>query len=60
MGAEMRALMSRFLRDQTGVTAVEYGLLVACICVALIQGLSMFQSSFATALNTLSSAIGSH
>ncbi len=56
----MRALISRFLRDQAGVTAVEYGLLVACICIALIEGLTMFQSSFTSALNTLSTTIASH
>ncbi len=60
VGEAMRALISRFLRDQAGVTAVEYGLLVACICIALIEGLTMFQSSFTSALNTLSTTIASH
>lgn len=56
----MRDLMSRFLRDQAGVTAVEYGLLIACICVALIQGLTMFSSSLNGAFNTISGGLTSH
>jgi pilus assembly protein Flp/PilA len=54
----MRALILRFLRDQSGVTAVEYGLLVACICVALIQGMSMFSSSFNGAMFAIVNALG--
>ena len=32
----MRATISRFLRDQSGATAIEYGLIAAGIAVAII------------------------
>jgi pilus assembly protein Flp/PilA len=39
----MKALCARFLKDESGATAVEYGLIAAGISVAimtLVQGLS--------------------
>jgi pilus assembly protein Flp/PilA len=38
----MGILLAKFLRDERGATAIEYGLIVACISVAIIavvQGL---------------------
>jgi pilus assembly protein Flp/PilA len=32
----MQTLFSRFLRDETGVTAIEYGLIAALISVVII------------------------
>ena len=32
----MRNLVSRFLRDESGATAIEYGLIAAGIAVAII------------------------
>lgn len=34
----MKSLFLKFLRDNSGVTAVEYGLITAMIAVALIGG----------------------
>ena len=34
----MKSLIYRFIRDTSGVTAVEYGLITAMIAVALIGG----------------------
>ena len=34
----MQNLMSRFIKDESGATAIEYGLLAALIAVALIGG----------------------
>jgi pilus assembly protein Flp/PilA len=36
MGFKMIALVKRFLRDQSGASAVEYGLIAAGILVAII------------------------
>jgi len=41
-GSRMRKLLQRFLRDEDGATAIEYGLIAAGISVAIItvvQGL---------------------
>jgi len=34
----MKSIFFRFLKDDSGVTAVEYGLISALIAVALISG----------------------
>ncbi|MGU7772858.1 Flp family type IVb pilin [Burkholderia sp. MR1-5-21] len=44
----------KFLRDEQGVTAIEYGLLASLVAVALIAGATLLGSS----LNTLFSSIG--
>ena len=35
----------RFLRDRSGATAIEYGLIAAVICVAVIGGVSSLDQS---------------
>ena len=32
----MKTLVSRFVKDESGATAIEYGLIAACISVAII------------------------
>lgn len=44
----MRALINRFLRDESGVTAIEYGLIASLVGVAAIVGMT----SIGTALQT--------
>ena len=39
----MRILVSRFLRDESGATAIEYGLIAAGIAVALLASLLYWQ-----------------
>ncbi|WP_418152355.1 Flp family type IVb pilin [Litorimonas sp. RW-G-Af-16] len=34
----MQNLMTRFIKDESGATAIEYGLIAALIAVALITG----------------------
>ena len=43
----MQNLMSRFIKDESGATAIEYGLIAALIAVALIVG----AGNMGTALN---------
>ena len=38
----LRTAIARFLRDQSGATAIEYGLIAALIAVALISTLAVF------------------
>ena len=48
----MRDLARRFANNQSGVTAIEYGLICALIAVAAFAGLN----ATGTALNTLFTA----
>ena len=53
----MRALVSRFAKDESGATAIEYGLIAAGISVAIItvvQGLgSKLNTTFGSVKNAL-------
>ena len=51
---EMMSIMLKKLRDQKGVTAIEYGLLAALIAVMIIAGAALAGG----ALNTLFNDIG--
>jgi len=44
----MNKLISRFVRDESGATAIEYGLIAALIAVVIITGLT----TLGTTLNT--------
>jgi pilus assembly protein Flp/PilA len=48
MGATSMNTVSRFLRDDSGATAIEYGLIAAGISVAIIAAVN----SLGTTLNT--------
>ena len=37
----LQAALARFLRDQSGATAIEYGLIAALIAVALVGTMSI-------------------
>jgi pilus assembly protein Flp/PilA len=53
----MKYLVSRFIKDDTGATAIEYGLIAAGISVAIIavvQGLgTKLTSTFSSVSNAL-------
>ena len=36
----MTGLLNRFLKDASGATAIEYGLIVALVAVVIIAGIS--------------------
>ena len=50
----MTKLVSRFLKDESGATAIEYGLIAALISVALITGASTLGSK----LNSVFTSLG--
>ncbi len=50
----MTKLVSRFLKDESGATAIEYGLIAALISVALITGATALGSKLNIMFNNLS------
>ena len=50
----MAAMISRLLKDESGATAIEYGLIAALIAVALITGASTLGNALNTQFNGLS------
>ncbi|ANK87395.1 MULTISPECIES: Flp family type IVb pilin [Rhizobium] len=50
-------LWKAFLADDNGATAVEYGLIAAIICTALVSGLGIFSGSLQNVFNVVSNNI---
>ena len=48
---------NRFLKDQSGATAIEYGLLAAIVCVAIIAGLTTIGNNLNTKFTTLAPSL---
>ena len=46
-------LFSRFIRDESGATAIEYGLIAALVAVVIITGLQAVGTKLSTTLNTV-------
>lgn len=53
----MMTFASRFLRDETGATAIEYGLIVALIAVVIIGAVTTLGTNLNTSLTTAGSAV---
>ncbi len=52
-----RLSLKAFLANDAGATAVEYGLIVACIFLAIIGGLSVFAGNASNMYNNISTAV---
>ena len=53
----MMAFIKRFLADQSGATAIEYGLIAAGISVAIIAVVSTVGGSLVTTFTNVSNAL---
>ena len=54
-----KTLMSNFLRDESGATAIEYGLIVALVSVAAIVALTSLGGSLNNIFSLISSTLSS-
>jgi pilus assembly protein Flp/PilA len=52
-----RANLARLLRDESGATAIEYGLLVALIAIAMIAALTTTGTSLAGVFDTVTTTM---
>lgn len=50
-------LISRFIRDESGATAIEYGLIAALIAVVIITGVTAVGTNLSTTFTTLSTKL---
>ena len=53
----MSKFLTRFLRDESGATAIEYGLIAALISVVIIGALTTLGTSLNTDFNSVSTAL---
>ena len=50
----MSKIFARFMKDESGATAIEYGLIAALISVALIAGASTLGNELSATFNAVS------
>ncbi len=53
----MKGLLTRFLKDESGATAVEYALLAALIAVAIIGGATTLGTTIGTKFGEIATSI---
>mgnify|MGYP003854920051 CR=1 FL=1 len=52
------SFLTRFLRDEEGATAIEYGLIAALISVAIIAALMSLEDALTSTFNSITAALG--
>ncbi len=53
----MRNLFHRFINDQAGVTAIEYGLIAALVAVVIIVAVTKVGTSLTGTFNSIATAL---
>ena len=53
----MKNLVSRFVKDESGATAIEYGLVAAGIAIAIITAVNGLGTKLSTNFNTISNSL---
>lgn len=53
----MKNLISRFIANESGATAIEYGLIAAGIAVVIIAAVDLVGSNLKGTFNTIASAV---
>lgn len=54
----MTKLLSRFYNDESGATAIEYGLIATLIAVAIISGATLLGGNLNTKFSNIAKKIG--
>ncbi len=54
----LRRFLSRFRRDESGATAIEYGLIAALIAVVIISAVTALGSTIKTKFNAVVTGMG--
>jgi pilus assembly protein Flp/PilA len=57
LGQNMKSLVSRFVQDQSGATAIEYGLIVALISVVCIVALTSVGTNLNAKFTSVANAL---
>ena len=53
----MKNLVSRFVKDESGATAIEYGLIAAGIAIAIITAVQGVGAKLSTNFGTISTSL---
>ena len=55
----MKNFVARFVKDESGATAIEYGLIAALIAVGIIGALTTLKGNLNAKFNEVSTTLGS-
>jgi pilus assembly protein Flp/PilA len=53
----MKTLINRFVKDESGATAIEYGLIAALIAVAIIAALRLVGTNLSATFQGIATAL---
>ncbi len=53
----MRALIANLVKDESGVTAIEYGMIAALIAVVIIGLITTIGTNLSTSFSTIATSI---
>ena len=53
----MSKFVTRFLKDESGATAIEYGLIAALVAVVIITGLTALSGALNNTFNAVAAAL---
>ncbi len=56
----MSKVFTRFLKDESGATAIEYGLIVALIAVVIITAVTAVGANLSTKFDAAATSIAAH
>lgn len=54
----MRTVVARFIKDESGATAIEYGLIAAGIAAAVIAGMAVLGPAITGVLSGVADSLG--
>jgi pilus assembly protein Flp/PilA len=54
----MKNLVTRFAKDESGATAIEYGLIAALISVVIITAVTLLGGNLSTTFNGVATSLG--
>jgi pilus assembly protein Flp/PilA len=57
MENSMKNLVTRFVSDESGVTAIEYGLIAALIAVVIIAAVSLVGTNLTKTFSTVAASL---
>ncbi len=53
----MKKMIARFVKDESGATAIEYGLIAAGISLAIIAGVNALGTALSSKFSAISSSL---
>ena len=53
----MKTFLARFMKNESGATAIEYGLIAALISIAIIVGVRSIGSKLSVTFDTIQNAL---